>query len=123
MAVISLDFASVATCPSTPRLVPAQAQALTRCGAPRPYGAVVRAAQRLAVHGEDLPGDRRANRFHPGAKAGFEGPQRQHRGDGDHYHLDGLVASPQRIARVFPHCKMPDKRPVAAQFIRLRFST
>jgi hypothetical protein len=33
------------------------------------------------------------------------------------------VASPQRIARVFQHGKMPDKGPLKTRFAHPRFST
>ena len=50
MAVISLDFASVAT---WPKAIPSSlAQALTMCSAPSPWRRVVRAATGLAVDGD-----------------------------------------------------------------------
>ena len=53
MAVISLDFSSVAT---WPRAIPSSlAQALTMCSGPRPLRRVVGAAAGLAVDG-DQPG-------------------------------------------------------------------
>jgi hypothetical protein len=45
---------------------------------------------------------------HPAVRAA------EHPCDGDHDHLDQVVASPQGIARVFEHGKMPSKGPIEA---------
>lgn len=69
MAVISLDLASVDTCPSTTRLAVAQAH---RMQLRQPLAAIVRAAQRVAVDGDDLARNDLTDRLDPVAKTGLE---------------------------------------------------
>ncbi len=79
MAVISLDLASVATCPSHRPVGrrPCADQMQRR----QTLGTVVGTAQRLAVDGDDLTGDHRADRGHPGAETRLERFGRQQRED------------------------------------------